>query len=114
MPKPSLRKHLSASGLLKTIRHQFNKIDDPRPRANISVADCLMSGLAIFGLKYPSLLKFEQDKETVESNLHALYGNKHIPSDTYLRERLDEVDPTLLRKAFTQVFAELQRGKGLE
>ena len=43
-----------------------------------------------------------------------LYGNKHIPSDTYLRERLDEVDPTLLRKAFTQVFAELQRGKGLE
>ena len=72
-----------------------------------------MSGLAIFGFKYPSLLQFDQYKETIKSNLRMLYGNKHIPSDTYLRERLDEVDPTLLRKAFTQVFAELQRGKGL-
>jgi hypothetical protein len=114
MPKPTLRKHLSAPGLLKTIRHQFSQIPDPRPRANISLSDCLMSGLAIFGLKYPSLLQFDQDKETIKSNLRTLYGNKHIPSDTYLRERLDEVDPTLLRKAFTQVFAELQRGKGLE
>ncbi len=114
MPKLTLRKHLSAPGLLKTIRHLFSQIPDPRPRANISLSDCLMSGLAIFGLKYPSLLQFDQDKETIKSNLRTLYGNKHIPSDTYLRERLDEVDPTLLRKAFTQIFAELQRGKGLE
>jgi len=31
-----------------------------------------------------------------------------------LRERLDEVDPVHLRKAFSQLFAQLQRGKGLE
>ena len=104
MPKPLLRKHLSAPGLLKAIPNQFSQISDPRPGANIRLTDYLMSGLAIFGLKYPSSLQFDQDKEIIKSNLHALYGNKHIPSDTYLRERLDEVDPTSLRKAFTQCY----------
>ncbi len=36
------------------------------------------------------------------------------PSDTYLRERLDTVNPEVLRIAFKRVFALLQRGKGLE
>ncbi len=114
MPKPKLRRHLSAPGLLKTIRHEFSQIQDPKSSSYISLADCLMSGMAIFGLKYPSLLQFEQDNQAVASNLRSLYGNTHLPSDTCLRERLDEVDPKDLRKAFTRVFAHLQRGKGLE
>jgi len=34
-----------------------------------------MSGLAIFGLKYPSLLQFDKDKRipTTEHNLKTLY-----------------------------------------
>ena len=36
------------------------------------------------------------------------------PSDTALRERLDQVDPRSLRGAFKRVFAALQRGGGLE
>ena len=36
------------------------------------------------------------------------------PSDTALRERLDEVDPRALRRAFTRLFHVLQRGGGLE
>jgi len=43
-----------------------------------------------------------------------LYRINQAPSDTYLRERLDEVDPANLRKAFSQLFAQFQRGKGLE
>lgn len=113
MPKSQLRQNLSAPGLLKTIRHEFSQIKDPENNG-ISLADCLMSGMAIFGLKYPSLLQFDQDKRTIASNLRSLYGNTRIPSDTCLRERLDEVDPKYLRKAFTRVFAKLQRGKGLE
>ncbi len=117
MAKPLLRKHLSAPGLLKSIRQVFSQIeatDSCHARNDISLADCLMSGMAIFGLKYPSLLQFDQDKQTIQANLRSLYGIKKAPCDTTLRERLDNVDPALLRQAFTRIFANLQRGKGLE
>ena len=76
-----------------------------------------MSGLAVFGLKYPSLLQFDRDARTdelVRANLRSLYGIERAPCDTALRERLDEVDPRQLRAVFKRVFARLQRGKGLE
>src|SRR5262249_5607603 len=50
----------------------------------------------------------------IAQNLRDLYHVNAPPSDTYLRERLDEVDPESLRPAFTKVFASFQRGKGLE
>ncbi len=75
-----------------------------------------MSGLAGFGLKYPSLLQFENDcrEETTRANLKTLYGAERAPSDTRFRERLDELDPSHLRPLCKRPFAELQRGKGLE
>ena len=67
-------------------------------------------------LKYPSLLQFDagREDEVVRSNLKTLYGIVRAPSDTALRERLDEVAPSLLRRAFRRVLHLLQRGKGLE
>jgi len=79
--------------------------------------DCLISGLAVFGLKYQSLLQFEKEKgneATVRRNLRALYGVLDAPSDTQLRERLDTLSPKQLRQPFKQIFAHLQRGKMLE
>lgn len=87
------------------------------PRSKpITLPDCLMSGLAVFGLKFPSLLKFDEKKEEelIKHNLHTLYHVKHAPSDTYLRERCDEVNPIEIRKAFKSVFSRAQRGKVLE
>lgn len=116
MSKSSFRKTLSAPGLLQTVRDCFNQIEDSKVSRRLSLSDCLMSGLAVFGLKYPFLLQFDQNhNETlIQSNLQSLYGIKQAPSDTYLRERLDEIDPLYLRPAFRQLFAQLQRGKGLE
>lgn len=110
------QKALSASGLLNTVRQCFDQIDDNVASRRIHLSDCLMSGLALFGLKYPSLLQFDKNKneELVKANLQTLYGIDQAPSDTYLRERLDEVDPKELRKTFTRLFSQLQRGKGLE
>lgn len=72
----------------------------------------------MFGLKYPSLLQFDnegRDKNSpVTHNLHTLYGIQQIPSDTYLRERLDEIDPQYLQKPINRIIAQLQRGKILE
>lgn len=115
----SLRKHLSAPGLLATVHHLFSKIPDPRKlskKGAIPIVDHLMSGLAVFGLKCPSLLDFDKKRAdaVVEENLRNLYHVERVPSDTYLRERLDEVNPDDLRPAFTKLFASFQRGKGLE
>jgi hypothetical protein len=76
-----------------------------------------MSGLAVFGIKYPSLLQFDRDvrtDEVVRLNLRHLYGVIQAPCDTHLRELLDDLDPKHLRGAFKSLFALLQRGKGLE
>ena len=112
-----LRKTLSAPGLLREVRTGFDRIEDAVAGRGLNLTDCLMSGLAIFGLKYASLLQFDRDarhKTLIRSNLKSLYGIERAPSDTALRERLDEVDPGVLRRAFKRGFAALQRGKGLE
>jgi hypothetical protein len=112
----AFRKHLSAPGLLKTLRSCFQKVADHRPgKVEIAWVDALMSGLAVFGLKYPSLLKFDEERqeESVRHNLSHLYGVERAPCDTQLREILDPVDPRQLRPAYKALFAQLQRGKGL-
>lgn len=114
-----LRKQLSVSGLINIIYHQFSKIADERNfsrKTTISLTDHLMAGLAVFSLKSPSLLDFDKKRsnDTEVQNLRDLYHIENPPSDTYLRERLDEVNPDDLRSAFTKTFAAFQRGKGLE
>jgi hypothetical protein len=115
MSAPISRKQLSAAGLLNKARRFFAKIPDPCD-GKITLVDYLMSGLALFGLKYPSLLQFEHDsrEETTRANLHALYGIERAPSDTRFRERLDAFDPSQLLPLYKALFADLQRGKGLE
>lgn len=75
-----------------------------------------MSGFALFNLKYPSLLQFDKDRvDSVEAhNLKALFYIDHIPSDTSLRERLDQLSPDKIRPLFTQLFSLAQRNKVLE
>lgn len=121
LPKKQVRyvekKHLSAKGLLTEVHEIFRNIPDPIKHSKITLCDCLMSGLAVFSLKYPSLLQFDRDSQEggcIEHNLKTLYKVDKAPCDTYMRERLDEVDPVHLRLAFKKLFAQLQRGKELE
>jgi hypothetical protein len=113
------RKALSAPGMLNSIYKIFSKIPDPRTFAkspSIPIVDHCMAGLAVFGLKCSSLLDYDKkrSKEVIAKNLHDLYHVSTPPSDTYLRERLDEVNPDGIRPAFKKIFAHFQRGKGLE
>lgn len=114
------RKYLSAQGLNRIIYDQFKKVSIPRelaPRSNlITLADCLMSGLAMFSLKFPSLLKFDEscEEERIKNNLKTLFHVNQTPSDTYMRKRCDEVEPKEVRKIYKKIFAYVQRGKGLE
>jgi hypothetical protein len=108
---------LSCIKLLHTVRNAFSKISDKPQRARpISLVDNLMSGFAVFSLKYPSLLQFDHHstEEMIGHNLQSVYKINHIPSDTQMRERLDEVEPDQLRKTFKALFAKCQRSSRLE
>lgn len=112
-----VRKHLSADGLIKIVQHSIRKELFKACRSEYSWEDCIMSGLAVFGFKMPSLLQFEKDKAEapiIRRNLRALYGVERAPSDTCMRERLDTIDPRQLRGTFKKIFSYLQRGKALD
>lgn len=114
-----IRKHLWIKDLLTNVRQKFDKIKDTTTKrsGDYSLTDCLMSGVAIFGMKYPSLLQFDNDSrhdEVVKSNLKSLYQVANAPSDTQFRDRLDVIDPNLLQRGLNAVITQLQRGKALE
>ena len=114
-----IKKHLSAQGLHESVRRVFDRQEYRELKSgSYSWTDCLMSGLAIFGLKCPSLLKFEGlvngRSSGVRRNLENLYGVKVVPSDKQLRERLDQLSPEHIRKPFNKILAHAQRGKLLE
>ncbi|MBF5059267.1 hypothetical protein [Candidatus Neptunochlamydia vexilliferae] len=112
---------LSAKGLLANAKDQFKKIAEPLvgnqgKAREISIADCCMSALAMFKLKFPSLLQFDSQKEEkpIKANIKNLFKVSRVPCDTYMRERLDDINPRDLRSPFKSIFAKLQRGKVLE
>jgi hypothetical protein len=117
MTRP-LRKSLQASALIRSVHKMFLKVPDPREftKKFTPIVDHLMSGLAIFGLKFPSLLQYDRKRNDIKisENLKDLYHIDNPPSDTHLRDRLDEVKPEHLRPAFKKLFANFQRTNELE
>jgi len=115
VPARKARQHLSADALFRSLRSGFGRIHDPRPgEVAIPLADALMSAFAMFSLKDPSLLAFEERRHDPNDNFRAIYGIGHVPSDTQMRDILDPVDAELLRPLFADVFRQIQRGKALE
>jgi hypothetical protein len=114
MNTPKIRKHLNADTLFQTVHSSFNKICDHRKRAEISIADALMSAFAMFSLKDPSLLAFEERRLGEDSTLQNIYHINNVPCDTQMREILDKISPRALESSFKNIFCQLQRGKALE
>lgn len=113
--KAKVRKYLSADALFKTIRNQFKQICDFRKGDTvISLCDALMSGFAMFSLKDPSLLAFDERRKEEAHNMKSIYGIEQVPCDSSMREIIDDVTPEYLRPAFLSIFGQLQRGKALE
>lgn len=113
--KQVVRKNLNLDAMMATAHNKFIDFPDTRPRkCKISQADALMSGYAMFALKDPSLLAFDQRRNNDEGNLKRVFGLQNVPSDSQMREILDPVDPELFRPLFREIFSQLQRGKALE
>ena len=117
-PPPRPRPALSTPRLLARVREAFESIPDHRQAAkcDITLADALMSGLAVFALKFPSLLKFDEQRheDHIRHNLETLYGVKQAPCDTQLREITDPVEPTTVHPAFRSLLQVAQETGVLE
>lgn len=112
-PQVTARKHLSGDALIQLLHDEFQQLSPPTPPPpTISLTDALLCGFALFSLKDPSLLTFQDRRH--DENLRSLYRIQRVPSDTYLRTLLDAVEPDQLRPSFRAVFRPLQRGKALE
>ena len=108
------RKHLSFDPLIRQIRLRAKLLPDTRDQSNCdySMADAVMSAFAMFSLKDPSLLSFQERRN--DKNIKNLFRVLNVPSDTQMRVILDPLEPDLLRPMFNDIFRQLQRGKALE
>jgi hypothetical protein len=113
------RKHFTQDYLVgrarEAIRKKLNVVKAGKDKSKIvvRVMDSVMSGLAMFTFKFPSLLQFDQERESKSVrflNLCRLFQINAVPCDTYMREVLDDESPSILRTAYSSIFALLQRG----
>jgi hypothetical protein len=110
----TVRKHLSADALLRTVRNSFEQVGETRKgKAQIPMEDALMAAFAMFSLKDPSLLQFDKRRVERPINLKTIYKLVTIPCDTQMRTILDPVPPDELRPSHNTGFNALQRGKAL-
>ena len=84
--------------LLFDLKARFSAIPDHRTgkQVGFSLADVLMSGFAMFSLKDPSLLQFIARLKVRSNNLMNIFHIGQCPSDTGVRQILDEVPSNLL------------------
>ena len=109
------RKQLSADALFQTLHSGFEEIVDGRVgKPAIPLADALMSAFAMFSLKDPSALAFDERRSDPNDNFRTIYRIGRVPCDTQMRAILDPIDPDSLRTSYTEVFRRVQRGKVLE
>ena len=92
------RKDLSADALFGSLRSRFASLPDPRSgEVEIPLDDALMSAFAMFSLKDPSLLAFDDRRRDPNDNFRTIYGINRVPCDSQMRAVLDPVDPAGLR-----------------
>jgi len=93
--------------LLSGLKAVCAAFPDPRKGrgGNIAMADFGLSAFAMFFMQSASFLSFQRllEKGQSRSNCQSLFGIEKIPSDNYIRDMLDEADPTLLAPCFEQL-----------
>lgn len=88
----------------------FKSVEDSRAENNqYSVLDALRSGFAIYSLKVSSLFSFRKKSKAEDSNLQSVYGIEKIPTDNTLRNILDGIKPTKVRKGFHDLFKRIKK-----
>jgi hypothetical protein len=106
----------SQRNLLNTVRELFEKVSDQRSRASrIPLPDALMSVLAMFMLKIPSLLQLSNNlrDSTISSNLRSIFGIETAASDDQLRNIIDPIGCSQFHPIFSAIHKELRKMNSL-
>jgi len=92
---------LQIDALHNYLAKQFRGFTDKRDdNLSITMQDALMSGYAVFSLKDPSLLQFNNKRTAREENLRTVYKVKKAPSDSGMRDILDEVELAEMKRVY--------------
>jgi len=106
-------KSLTFESVVGKLSASFRKIRDSRAieRVKYSLHDTLMSGFALMFFQHPSLLQFQErmKQKRGRCNLETIFAVKDVPSDTQMREILDEVEPESLRGLLPELFEDVRR-----
>lgn len=103
-------KSLEIDSLHDYLCRAFSKFSDTRRNnLSISISDALMSGYALFSLKDPSLLFFNNKRTEREGNMKSIYKVEKIPSDSGLRTILDEVDWDQYKTIYKALFRKIKQ-----
>jgi hypothetical protein len=107
---------ISMDNEIRKLQALFSDVEDHRAsNCSHKLNDILMCGYAMFSLKHPSLLSFENQNETEKGNLQDIFGISKICSDSQTRLVLDKVSPEFIRTYFSSKFKELDEvGLGKE
>ena len=118
MGRKSFQRHRSLVNMdseIGLLRGLFESVADKRASNTVhKLSDILMSGFAMFSLKYLSVLEFEQQTVVERENLRNVYGIEKICSDVQMRRVLDNHDPDFIRKEYAKRFKALQNTGLLE
>lgn len=110
-------KSLTLEAIVDLLAATFSDTEDSRAAEQLSYSlpDTLRSGFAVVFFQHASLLQFQRamEKKRQRSNLPTIFGVHVIPSDTQMREILDEVEPDSLRGVLPQLWEKVRRaGRG--
>lgn len=112
------KKHLKFTALRESLSECFSAISDKRQQNKcvFSQHDVLMSAFACMYFQDPSLLHFQKrlEQKYQRNNLKTIFNVSNIPSDSQLRDVLDNVPSEALSTVFKDYFERLRRHKHLE
>ena len=104
---------LTLEAIVDLLATTFSTVADVRASEQLrySLQDTLLSGFAVMFFQHPSLLQFQRAmaKKRQRCNLQTIFGVHAVPSDTQMREILDEVKPEVLRGVLPQLWEKVRR-----
>src|SRR6056297_54406 len=105
---PCTRRYLNADALIRLLRRRFADVPDARQQSSVTypMVDTLTAAFAMFSLKDPSLLAFQE--RGPDRSIERLYQVNPMSSDCSMSEILDGIDTEPLNEFFADVFYELQ------
>jgi hypothetical protein len=103
-------KQLQFDSLTKWLKGKFKRFKDKRGKnSSIDLSDSLLSGFAMYSLKDPSLLFFNNKRSARRANLKKVYKIDQAPSDSGMRTILDEVSPLNFKGVFRGLVGRLRK-----